>query len=321
MRQVAARTRNSLIVILVPGAHLAEWTSFAAAMAPYLIGPDDVLAISVWGQKDLDQVVSVRPDGKISLRLVGEVEAGGLTLAELASRLTAMYGRTLRGAQVTVAVREIRSRSVFFHGSGVRPGVVQLTEELTILQALSAVGGPLPTADLKSVFVMHDGTRIPVDIQKMLAGDPARPFRLRPGDTIVVPGGVPVCASAVGCVMVQGAVNTSGPVEYSEGLTIATAIERAGGLAPSASGRVVVRRGDRVVVSPAAFMGSRKRSEELLWSITPDFSLRPVRSDTREDAIDRFPTSPLFRITGQLNVDSTGPLRPGDVIIVLGGLF
>jgi polysaccharide export outer membrane protein len=84
--------------------------------AAYRIGPDDALAISVWDNKDTDVLVSVRPDGKISLPLVGEVQAGGLTVAELINNLNEQYGRSIRGAQVTVIVKEIRSRPVFFVG-------------------------------------------------------------------------------------------------------------------------------------------------------------------------------------------------------------
>ena len=101
------RAWRSLISLLVVAGGFAVGGPTATAQPDYRIGPDDVLAISVWDQKDLDQVVSVRPDGKISLPLVGETEAGGLTVGELAARLTTAYGRTVRGAQVTVSVREI----------------------------------------------------------------------------------------------------------------------------------------------------------------------------------------------------------------------
>ena len=116
----------------------------------YRIGPDDVLVISVWDQKDLDQAVFVRPDGKISLALVGEVDAGGQTVADLAALLTTLYSQTVKGARATVSIREIRSRPIYFIGGVGRPGIMQLTQDLTLLQALSAVGGPLPTADLES---------------------------------------------------------------------------------------------------------------------------------------------------------------------------
>ena len=204
----------------------------------YRIGPDDVLAISVWDHKDLDQVVAVRPDGKISLPLVGETEAGGLTVSELAARLTTAYSQTVRSAQVTVSVREIRSRPVFFLGGVVRPGPMQLTQDLTILQALSLAGGPVATADLESAFVLRGDGRIPVNLLALLQkGDPTENLKLQPGDTIVVPN-----ADAV---YVQGEVKTPGPVKYVKALTITQAIAAAGGFTPLASSRrVTVSRTD-----------------------------------------------------------------------------
>jgi polysaccharide export outer membrane protein len=230
---------RSVISLLALVVSVAVGPSMVNAAEPdYRIGPDDVLVISVWDQKDLDQVVSVRPDGKISLPLVGETEAGGLTVAELASRLTAQYGRTVRGAQVTVSVKEIRSRPVFFLGGVVRPGPMQLTQELTVLQALSSVGGPLPTADLEGAFVLRGDKRIPVNLQEMLQrGNMAQNLRLQPGDTVVVP--------SAGAVYVQGEVKAPGQVKYVKDLTIVMAIAAAGGFTQLASpGRVTVMRGE-----------------------------------------------------------------------------
>jgi polysaccharide export outer membrane protein len=228
-----------LIACVVLLAGIATGVPAAGAAGPsYRIGTDDVLTISVWDQKDLEQVVFVRPDGKISLPLVGEIEAGGLTVEQLAARLTTLYSRTVRGAQVTVSVREIRSRPVFFLGGVVRPGPMQLTQDLTVLQALSAVGGPLATADLESAFVLRGEQRIGINLQKMLQrGDTAQNLKLQPGDTVVVPN-----ADAF---YVQGEVKTPGQVKYASDLTIVTAIAAAGGFTPLASPRrVTVLRGD-----------------------------------------------------------------------------
>jgi polysaccharide export outer membrane protein len=212
--------------------------SIEAADPDYRIGTDDVLSIAVWDQKDLDQTVFVRPDGKISLPLVGEVHAAGLTVAELASRLNKQYSQTVRGAQVTVIVKEIRSRPVFFLGGVVRQGPLQLTQELTVLQALSAVGGPVPTADLEGAFVLRGDRRIPVDLVRIMQkGDVSQNVKLLPGDTVVVPN-----ADAV---YVQGEVKTPGQVKYSRDLTVVTAIAAAGGFTPMASpGRVQVLRAE-----------------------------------------------------------------------------
>ena len=232
------RAWRSLMAVVVFAAALGAWLPGATAQGDYRIGTDDVLVISVWDQKDLDQVVSVRPDGKISLPLVGETEAGGLTVAELASRLTTLYSRTVRGAQVTVSVREIRSRPVFFLGGVVKPGLVQLTQDLTVLQALSTVGGPVPTADLEAAFVLRGDKRIPVNLLRIMQkGDTAQNLRLQPGDTVVVP--------SADAVYIQGEVKAPGQVRYARDMTIVTAIAAAGGFTPMASPRrVTVMRGD-----------------------------------------------------------------------------
>jgi polysaccharide biosynthesis/export protein len=206
--------------------------------APYRIGADDVLFISVWDQKDLDQTVFVRPDGKISVPLIGEVDAGGLTVPELEARLTQGYGQTVRGARATVAIREIRSRAIYFVGGVARPGPMQLTQDLTLLQAVSAAGGPLPSADLESTWVLRGQQRIPVNLTKMIQkGDVAQNIKLEPGDTIVVPN--------ADTIYIHGEVKTPGLVKFSKDLTIVTAIAAAGGFTPMAAPkRVNVLRGD-----------------------------------------------------------------------------
>ncbi len=234
----AMRAPRLFVSCLVLVVSMVAWLPTVTAQGDYRIGPDDVLVITVWDQKDLDQIVAVRPDGKISLPLVGELDAGGLTVAELASRLTALYSRAVKSAQVTVSVKEIRSRPVFFIGGVVRPGPLQLTQELTVLQALSAVGGPLATADLESAFVLRGGKQIPVNIRDMMQrGNMAQNLRLQPGDTVVVPSALTV--------YVQGEVKTPGQVKYVKDLTVATAIAAAGGFTQLASPRrVTVMRGE-----------------------------------------------------------------------------
>jgi polysaccharide export outer membrane protein len=213
--------------------------TLAQSVSPsFRIGPDDVLAISVWDQKDLDQVVFVRPDGKISVSLVGEVQAGGLTVAELESRLTQAYGQTVRGAKVSVGVKEIRSRTIFFVGGVVRSGPMQLTQDLTLLQALSAAGGTLPMADLESAWLLRGAQRIPINLVRMIQkGDLAQNVKLEPGDTIIIPN--------ADSVFMQGEVKAPGPVKFSRDLTIMTAIAAAGGFTPLArASKVNILRGD-----------------------------------------------------------------------------
>lgn len=210
----------------------------AQAVTDYRIGVDDVLAVSVWDNKDLDQVVFVRPDGRISLPLVGEVRAAGLTVAELTQTLNEAYQKTVKGAQVTVSVREIRSRPIFFVGGVARPGPMQLTQDLTLLQAISLAGGLLPAADLESAFVVRGNVRIPVDFVRLIQkADLSQNLRLQPGDTVVVP--------VADVVYVQGEVKTPGAVKYTKDLTIVRAIVQAGGFTPlAAAKRVTLLRTD-----------------------------------------------------------------------------
>lgn len=217
-----------LIVLCLIGPAATPGSAQAPVPPDYRIGVDDVLAISVWDNKDLDQVVFVRPDGRISLPLLGEVKAGGLTVAELARRLSEEYQKTVKGAQVTVSVREIRSRPVFFVGGVARPGPMQLTQDLTLLQAISLAGGLLPTADLESAFVLRGNQRIPVDFERLIQkADISQNLRLQPGDTVVVP--------VADLVYVQGEVKAPGAVKYTKDLTVVKAIVMTGGFTPLAA--------------------------------------------------------------------------------------
>ena len=232
--QLKLRAWPLILAGLAVIASAIAWTPMAAAFE-YKIGPDDILAISVLDQKDLDQVVTVRPDGRISLPLVGEIGAAGLTVGELAARLTTAYGRTVRGAQVAVSVREIRSRPAYFVGGVVRPGPLHLTQEMTVLEGLAAVGGPASNADLQSAFVQRGQQRILINIQSLLrSGDSAQNLRLQPGDTVVVPR---ACGSSGAvCVFVLGAVKTPGSVRYVAGMTATMAAAEAGGFTDEAGG-------------------------------------------------------------------------------------
>lgn len=218
-----------LVTLSVPAAETEK-------LSAYRIGTDDVLAISVWDNKDLDQTVFVRPDGKISLPLVGEVQAGGLTVAELTGALTEQYSKTIKGAHVTVGVKEIRSRPVYFVGSFGKPGPMQLTQDLTLLQAISLAGGLAPTADLESGFILRGNETIAVDFWRLVQKrDATQNVKLQPGDTIVVP--------VADAVYIQGEVKNPGALKFTQELTVLRAITQAGGFTNlAAPGRVTLLR-------------------------------------------------------------------------------
>lgn len=217
----------------------------ASAQAPpgpqdkdYIIGPEDILEIQVWGNKDLNQIVFVRPDGRTSLPLVGEIGVSGKTVQALQDHLTNVYEKTVKGAVVTVIVKEIRSRPVYFVGGFGKPGVMQLTRELTLLQAISVIGGVVPNADAEKGFVLRGDKRIPIDFNRLVQrGDMSQNPKLEPGDSVVVP-----LADAV---YVNGEVKLPGAVKYTGDLTILKALTQVGGLTPlAAAGRIDVLRGN-----------------------------------------------------------------------------
>ena len=228
----------SMLVFLLP--------AMAGAQAPppiqqdkdYIIGPEDILEVQVWGNKDLNQTVFVRPDGRTSLPLVGEIAVAGKTVQQLQDHLTNVYEKTVKGAVVTVIVKDIKSRPVYFIGGFGKPGVMQLTRELTLLQAISVVGGVVPNADAEKGFLLRGDKRIPIDFNRLVQrGDLSQNPKLEPGDSIVVP-----LADAV---YVNGEVKAPGAVKYSGDLTILKALTQVGGLTPlAAGGRVDVLRGN-----------------------------------------------------------------------------
>jgi polysaccharide biosynthesis/export protein len=227
------KTFIALMVVAILGGSVAP-----AAAQPYRIGAGDVVQVMVWDNKDLDYVVFVRPDGKISLPLLGEIQAGGLTVAELTTRLTEAYSKNVRGPEVTVDVKEIKSRPIFFVGGFQKAGVLQHLQDLTLIQGITVAGGLLPTADLESAVLLRGTEQIKIDFVKLInQADMSQNVKLEPGDTIVIP--------VAQTVSVMGEVRTPGPLKYTSDLTVVKAIVQAGGFAPlAAEKRVTVLRGD-----------------------------------------------------------------------------
>jgi polysaccharide export outer membrane protein len=233
----------------------------------YIIGPEDVLEIQVWERKDLNQTVFVRPDGRTSLPLVGEIMVAGKTVQELQDHLAKVYDKTSQSAVVTVIVKEIKSRPVYFVGGFGKPGPMQLTREMTLMQAISVIGGVVPGGDAENGYVLRGDKRIAVDFHKLLQkGDLSQNTQLEPGDTVVVP--------IADMVYVQGEVRAPSPLKYTTDLTLLKAITQAGGLTPlAASGRVDLLRGragekkERIRVDVDKIMRSPEEN--------PDVSLKP----------------------------------------------
>jgi polysaccharide export outer membrane protein len=165
----------------------------------YVIGDDDVLSISVWKELDLTKVIPVRSDGKISLPLVGDVQAAGRTPAQLAEDLTAALRGFITDPQVTVIVQEIKSRNFNILGQVAKPGSYPLITDTTVVDAIALAGGFRDFAKKKGIYIVRkdaNGTeiRIPFNYEDFIKAQkgkkgkhPTPDIQIKPHDTIVVP--------------------------------------------------------------------------------------------------------------------------------------
>jgi polysaccharide biosynthesis/export protein len=158
----------------------------------YKIGPMDVLQIDVWKEPEITRTIPVRPDGKISLPLLNDVQAAGLTAMQLAGAIREGLTKYLTSPQVTVTVTQINSRRVYLTGEVSRAGMIPLLPNMTVLQALSSAGGFTQFAKLKSIYVLRveDGRQVkyPFNYKDVIKGkNSEQNILLRPGDVIVVP--------------------------------------------------------------------------------------------------------------------------------------
>jgi polysaccharide export outer membrane protein len=167
-------------------------TSAAAAVGPdYVIGPDDVLHVSVWKEGDLTATLPVRPDGKISLPLLDDVQAAGLTPKQLADSVTEKLKKYIADPRVTVVVNQINSKRVYLVGEVTHTGAMPLLANMTVLQAISSAG-LTQFANTKGIYVLRTENgrqqKMPVNYRKLVKGDQIdQNYVLKPGDTIVVP--------------------------------------------------------------------------------------------------------------------------------------
>ena len=157
----------------------------------YRIGPEDVLDILVWKQDNLSRTVPVRPDGKVSLPLVNDIEAAGLTPGELRQRLTDRLSEYVASPEVSVIVKEVHSVKVSVLGAVRMPGHYEVKSPATVLDLIARAQGLTEFADRGRIVVLrqHGGTatRIPFNYRKVADGAEQDNFFVQPGDIIVIP--------------------------------------------------------------------------------------------------------------------------------------
>jgi polysaccharide export outer membrane protein len=160
----------------------------------YTIGPEDVLEITIWRNTDLSKVVAVRPDGRISLPLIGDVGAAGRTAAQLANAIAEKLREFKENPQVSIVVKEVNSYAIYVLGEVTKPGKYPLKSKTTLLQAITLASGFTPAAARNKIVVFRFGeqggkdTKIKASYDDIIMRDESlQNIQLTPGDTIVVP--------------------------------------------------------------------------------------------------------------------------------------
>ena len=169
-------------------------TGQRAEVAPddYVIGPEDVLGVVFWREADISGDVTVRPDGRITLPVIGELQAAGLRPEELRQRIAAGAAKYLTEPNVAVVVRAINSRQVYVTGRVTTPGKHPVIGPLTVMQAIALAGGLTEYADAKNITVLRtvngQTSRFPFNYKDVARGKKLEQnVLLLPGDTVVVP--------------------------------------------------------------------------------------------------------------------------------------
>jgi polysaccharide export outer membrane protein len=222
-RRLAAACVAALVVVLLLSPAAPQ------AVSSYILGPGDVLEVSVWGYPDLTRTVAVRPDGRVSLPLAGEVHAAGLSVAQLTRVLTRAYAEYIREPQVTVIVKEFRRIRASALGQVARPGTYVLAPGSRLLDLLSEAGGLTEAAAPQGQLLVAGRSPQPVDLQKVLAGDATANLVLLGGETLVVPEDLTNIVNVLGEVQRPGRYRLKGEVRVLDVLLMA------GGLTEKAS--------------------------------------------------------------------------------------
>jgi len=189
----------------------------------YVIGEGDILDVFVWGIKELNVSVKVRPDGKITIPGIGDVKASGFTPPGLQKSLGEKLKELVKNPNVTVTVREITNSKVYIFGGGVKSVAYDLNRSTTLLQLLCNLGD-VKSADLRRAYVLRNGKMIKVDFHKLfINGDTSEDMAIESNDSIYIP------LLTDKSIYVLGAVNAPKFIEYRDGMTVMQAVLEAGG--------------------------------------------------------------------------------------------
>lgn len=154
----------------------------------YIIGIQDVIGVRVWRERDLSGDFVVRPDGKISMPLAGEIEADGITPDQLKTRIVGALTNYMNRPEVTLEVRQVNSKRFFMTGEVGRPGAFTIISPITVLEAISNAGGLRDFANGKKIVIMRGNERLKFNYKEVIKGkNMEQNIMLQPGDHIIVP--------------------------------------------------------------------------------------------------------------------------------------
>lgn len=188
---VTAHRASPQVLVSSTDASHSSREAAAPASDSYIIGAADVLAVTVWKDSTLSGSFLVRPDGKISMPLLGDIQASGERPMQLAGDISQKLKRFMKDPQVSVVVSNIHKNFVYLLGEVEKRGPVPMSPNMTLLEAISAGGGLTDFANQRKIYILRKMNgkqdRIPVYYKKALKGDAACNVALTPDDTIVIP--------------------------------------------------------------------------------------------------------------------------------------
>jgi polysaccharide export outer membrane protein len=184
----AAGTKNAGNKPAEPNTANLRGPGAPAGTKTFKVGPEDILKIIVWREPDFTGLYTVHSDGKITLPLIGDIQAGGLTAEEIQKNVTDALSKLIQKPNVTVTVQEILSQKYYMDGLINRPGEYHLTAPTTILEAISIAGGLREFANEKKIYVLRGDQRIPFNYKDVIKGkNLAQNIQLQSGDHVIVP--------------------------------------------------------------------------------------------------------------------------------------
>lgn len=297
-----------------------------AGAEEFVIGPEDVLNISVWGTPELTLTLPVRPDGKISFPLVGDITAAGSTPSALRDSIKERLVNFVNKPEVSVIVTAINSYKIFIYGEVIRPGVISMARYTTLLQLFSMVGGVTKNADLKRAKLIRDNKdEIKLDFEKLIRnGDISYDIFLKQGDTLFIPDNFEDRIS------ITGEVIRPGIIPYQNGLTILDAVLMVGGITNFASGNdtIIYRKQKTDIQDAKDPKDAKDTNKDAVVYINvngvpiPSIPVvSPKENKSKKSESKNILKVKLKDIIKNGKIGDNIELEPGDVVIVPESLF